>query len=138
MTTLITRSSLDALVDELDQAVRRSAAGEPTVAAVCTALQPFLGRADLLAPEHRRADPDRYRANLVHVAPDGAFSLLALVWLPGQATPIHDHLSWCVVGVHQGAELESRYRLSADGECPRAGRHRTCADGRGGRAPSAG
>jgi 3-mercaptopropionate dioxygenase len=115
MTTTLSRTSLDELVDDLDLAVRWSPPGAPTVAAVCSALQPFLGRPELLSPQHRHADPDHYRANLLHVAPDGLFSLLALVWLPGQETPVHDHLAWCVVGVHEGVEYESRYRLSADG-----------------------
>lgn len=33
---------------------------------------------------------------------------------PGQETPIHDHVSWCVVGVHQGLELETTYEVEAD------------------------
>src|SRR5262249_31097845 len=37
-------------------------------------------------------------------------SIVALVWLPGQRTPIHDHVSWCVVGVYEGRERETRYR----------------------------
>ena len=37
-------------------------------------------------------------------------SVVALVWLPGQSTPIHDHVSWCVVGVYAGRERETRYR----------------------------
>ena len=36
---------------------------------------------------------------------------MALVWLPGQRTPIHDHVSWCVVGVYRGVERETHYRL---------------------------
>jgi predicted metal-dependent enzyme (double-stranded beta helix superfamily) len=33
------------------------------------------------------------------------------VWRPGQRTPIHDHVSWCVVGVYRGIEHETHYRL---------------------------
>ena len=33
-------------------------------------------------------------------ASDASLSLYALVWLPGQWTPVHDHGSWGVVGVH--------------------------------------
>jgi predicted metal-dependent enzyme (double-stranded beta helix superfamily) len=29
-----------------------------------------------------------------------------MVWLPGQLTPVHDHLAWCVTAVMQGAEYE--------------------------------
>ena len=39
------------------------------------------------------------------------------MWLPGQRTPIHDHVSWCVVGVYEGRERETRYRaVEAGGE----------------------
>jgi 3-mercaptopropionate dioxygenase len=40
--------------------------------------------------------------------------VVALVWLPGQRTPIHDHVSWCVVGVYQGIERETHYQLVED------------------------
>ncbi len=34
---------------------------------------------------------------------------MALVWRPGQATRIHDHISWCVFGVIQGVEHEELF-----------------------------
>jgi predicted metal-dependent enzyme (double-stranded beta helix superfamily) len=49
----------------------------------------------------------------LHVEPDGSFSTVALVWLPGQVTPVHDHVSWCVVGVYRGDEEEIRYRMES-------------------------
>jgi predicted metal-dependent enzyme (double-stranded beta helix superfamily) len=50
-------------------------------------------------------DPDSYRINRLHVDPDGRFSVSAMVWGPGQGTPIHDHTVWGMVGVLRGAEL---------------------------------
>jgi predicted metal-dependent enzyme (double-stranded beta helix superfamily) len=42
-------------------------------------------------------------------------SLYAIVWEPGQWTPIHDHGSWGVVGVVEGVLEERNYvRLSPD------------------------
>ncbi len=38
--------------------------------------------------------------------PGGAFSIAAMVWRPGQVTPVHDHVSWCVTGVRQGTGYE--------------------------------
>jgi predicted metal-dependent enzyme (double-stranded beta helix superfamily) len=115
----ITRSStydLTSLVTDLDLAVRSTRGNDlETVEAVCSALRPALSSPDLLLPEHRIGDPAGYRSHLLHVAPDGAFSLVALVWLPGQATAIHDHLSWCVVGVYQGAEYETRFLRTPSG-----------------------
>ena len=113
-TTHATRG-LTALVTDLDRAVRGAAPGRATVDAVAGALRPALGDPQLLRPDQRVGDPAAYRQHLLHVADDGAFSLVALVWLPGQATPIHDHLAWCVVGVHEGAEHETRYTARPDG-----------------------
>jgi predicted metal-dependent enzyme (double-stranded beta helix superfamily) len=42
--------------------------------------------------------------------------VVALVWKPGQITPIHDHRCWCVVGVLQGQETETRYHLREDAD----------------------
>ena len=73
-------------------------------------LRELLAQDGWLAPEHRVPDHERYRQHLLHVSPDRQLSIVALVWLPGQRTPIHDHVSWCVVGVYEGRELETRYR----------------------------
>ena len=52
---------------------------------------------------------------MLHTEPDGSFSVCALVWRPGQITPIHDHVTWCVFGVIQGTEYEELYALRGDG-----------------------
>ena len=54
---------------------------------------------DLLTAEQRYRDPLRYSSHLLHAESDGSFSVVALVWRPGQATPIHDHVTWYVVGI---------------------------------------
>jgi predicted metal-dependent enzyme (double-stranded beta helix superfamily) len=111
-TTIPTRSArLSELVADLDRAVRSDATDAETADAVARALTPYLGLDGLLRPEQREGDPDAYRQHLLHVAEDGAYSVVALVWLPGQSTPVHDHVCWCVVGVHEGDEEEYRYRL---------------------------
>ena len=102
-------SSLGALVD----AIRRVVGGHDdatTSQAVAEQLGAFIVRDDLLGDTQCEPDPRHYRQHVLHVEPDGSFSVVALVWLPGQVTPIHDHVSWCVVGVHRGEELETRYR----------------------------
>jgi predicted metal-dependent enzyme (double-stranded beta helix superfamily) len=74
-------------------------------------LQALLCQPGLLAPACREPDPDHYRSHLLAVSPSRSFSVVSLVWLPGQITPIHDHISWCVVGVLEGLESEKRYAL---------------------------
>lgn len=106
-----TTPRLDALVDAVRAAVNRREAPDRTADLVADALPPFLADPGLLPASALRADPERYTQHLLHVEPGGAFSLVALVWLPGQATPVHDHVAWCVTGVHIGAEDETRYAL---------------------------
>src|SRR3954449_12807334 len=86
--------------------------------AIAERLKPLLAVDGWLAPEHRRADPDTYRQHLLHVSGCRRLSIVALVWLPGQRTPIHDHVSWCVVGVLLGRERETRYRAVEVGGRP--------------------
>lgn len=76
-------------------------------AAVAGALQPFLGRADLLDPRHTQGHAEQYRRHLLYADPLRRFTILSLVWRPGQQTPIHGHTAWGAVGVHEGW-LEAR------------------------------
>ena len=69
---------------------------------------------DVLSDAQRAGDPAGYLSHLLHTEPDGSFSIVAMVWLPGQVTPVHDHVTWCVFGVIQGAEHEELFTL-ADG-----------------------
>src|SRR6478672_12824779 len=76
--------------------------------------RPALADEVLLEQRHCESAPDRYRQHLVHVHPEGRYSIVALVWKPGQSTPIHDHRCWCVVGVWRGNERETTYDLHTD------------------------
>jgi predicted metal-dependent enzyme (double-stranded beta helix superfamily) len=107
-----TSPTLSTLIQALDDATDLAAPARP--AAVARALQPFLTRPDLLTATHRRSAADGYRTNVVHVHPTGCYSVVALVWRPGQRTAIHSHASWCVVGVHRGRELERSFRRLDD------------------------
>lgn len=68
----------------------------------------------ILTEQQRLGDPDSYCAHLLHTEQDGAFSILAVVWRPGQVTPIHDHVTWCVFGTMQGVEHEELFEMRSD------------------------
>ncbi len=81
---------------------------------------------DWLPEAQSRPDPSRYRQYLLHRDPAGRFSVVSFVWAPGQATPIHDHTVWGLVGVLRGAELSQGYvrrecSLVATGDVHRLG-----------------
>lgn len=94
---------------------RTGASWAETADLVAGQLRLHLPTPEILTAEQRYGDPAGYRCHLLHAEQDGSFSVVALVWRPGQATPIHDHVTWCVFGVIQGAEYEERYVLRDDG-----------------------
>src|SRR5437879_6206782 len=57
---------------------------------------------------------DRFAMNLIHLPTDKAFSIIGGVWIPGQTTPIHDHLTWALIGVYSGEEREALFRRTDD------------------------
>ena len=59
--------------------------------------------------------PQFYRQYLLHCDPLERFSVVSFVWGPGQATPVHDHTVWGLVGVLRGAERCQRYVRTDNG-----------------------
>jgi predicted metal-dependent enzyme (double-stranded beta helix superfamily) len=108
------QAGLKSFIADVEQVIAAERDPHQVVTAVQRYLAPLLSDASFLAPEFREPWPDRYRPLLVAVAPSGAFSVMSLVWLPGQMTPIHDHICWCVVGVLEGVEREQRFGLRKD------------------------
>ncbi len=72
---------------------------------------------DWLPEEYAAPDPARYRQYLLHCDSRERFSIVSFVWGPGQATPVHDHRVWGLVGVLRGAELNQAFEpvVAADG-----------------------
>jgi predicted metal-dependent enzyme (double-stranded beta helix superfamily) len=62
---------------------------------------------------------DRFAMNLIHMPSDEVFSIIGGVWHPGQTTPIHDHLTWAIIGVYDGEEREALFRRTDDGSNPK-------------------
>jgi len=65
----------------------------------------------LLSTENRRSSPHSYRRHVLHVDPEGRFSVLAIVWEEGQSTPVFSSSGWSVIGVYEGELREASYRL---------------------------
>lgn len=103
------------LVAGIRAATQQHADWQRTSELVADQLSRHLPDPGILTAAERAGDPDGYRCHLLDVEPDGSFSVTAMVWRPGQVTPIHDHVTWCVFGVVQGVEYEELYTLSADG-----------------------
>jgi len=59
--------------------------------------------------------PQYYQQYCLHLDPDARFSVVSFVWGPGQATPVHDHTIWGVIGMLRGCEHSQRYVINATG-----------------------
>jgi predicted metal-dependent enzyme (double-stranded beta helix superfamily) len=75
----------------------------------------LIARDDWLPDAYAEPGTERYQQYLLHCDSRERFSVASFVWAPGQATPIHDHRVWGLVGVLRGAERVQRYRRADDG-----------------------
>jgi len=105
---------LSDLVAGVRTAVECHADWAETAQLVADQLRRHLPRPGVLTAAQRLGSPDGYRSHTLHIEPDGSFSIVALVWRPGQFTRIHDHITWCVFGVIQGVEHEELFDAGLD------------------------
>jgi len=112
-----TSQGLDDLISGVRDAVNTRADWKETAGLVAGELRRHLPSPEVvLTPEQRVGDPVTHQSHVLYVEPGGAFSIVGLVWRPGQMTPIHDHVTWCVFGVLQGIEFEEIFTLDESGE----------------------
>ena len=105
------RPALAALTADIDRAIRRG--GPRLDARLAAILRDRVGDPDLLAGLACPGSAERYVRHLLHAG--SGYSLLALVWRPGQMSPVHGHRTWCVFGVHRGILTESLFRVGERG-----------------------
>ncbi len=103
------------LVAAIREVTRQRADWRQTEELAAGALRRHLQGPDILTATERVGHHDGYRTYLLHTEPDGSFSVLGLVWRPGQATVIHDHVTWGACGVLQGTEHEELFALREGG-----------------------
>jgi predicted metal-dependent enzyme (double-stranded beta helix superfamily) len=107
---------LQALVKRLDELAARRLRERELLEQLRPHLAELVAHDDWLPEPYARAGAERYRQYPLHVDPDGRFSIVSFVWGPGQATPIHDHLVWGLIGMLRGAEFSQGYRFGGHRE----------------------
>ena len=112
----MTDYTLDAFVHECRKKLSVSQSPADCVEVIAPSMHRLLnGDKRFLKPEHFRSNPAHYERNAIYIDENDLMSLFALVWLPGQWTPIHDHGTWGVVGVLEGV-LEERNFIRVDAQ----------------------
>lgn len=110
----VTGTCPEILTAAIRREVRARGTWQDTADRVAAALRRHLPGPGVLTPGQLAGDPAGYQTHLVHAEPDGSFSVVVMVWRPGQATPVHDHLTWCVTGVLAGTEYEEIFAARGD------------------------
>lgn len=106
---------LESFVDELRALIDESAVESEILARGGRLLGDLVRHDDWLPAAYAQPSRDRYQQYLLHRDSAGRFSVVAFVWGPGQATPIHDHRIWGLVGVLRGAELAQGFAFDPEG-----------------------
>jgi hypothetical protein len=81
-------NELTDVVDGVRTAVSAHAGWADTAQLVAEQLRAHLPDPDVLTAEQRFGSPADYCDHTLHVEPDDSFSIIALVWRPGQITRI--------------------------------------------------
>ena len=102
-------NQLDALLSSTADEAAILASGKPLLAEL-------VAHDDWLPTEYAQPNPERYQQFLLYADPDDRFSVVSFVWGPGQATPIHDHTVWGMIGMLRGAELCQHFAKTPQGQ----------------------
>jgi len=113
MSGIVLKGRAQAMIDRLNQAVENCASHNASCEAVKKVLEAWIHpEADFLQASFLEPVPDSYARRLLYRHPEGAFSVVIMVWGVGQGTPIHDHAGlWCVECVYQGCIRVDSYDL---------------------------
>jgi len=106
--TAAPRPVLAPLIEAIDTALQH-ATPEHLPDAVCQALRDHATLCGLLDDEQLAGSAERYMRHVLHAHPAGLFTVVALVWRPGQITPVHGHYTWCSYIILQGAMVEEQF-----------------------------
>jgi 3-mercaptopropionate dioxygenase len=85
------------------------------------ALKKLIRVDDWLPAAFAQPSAERYQQYLLYADPQQRFSVVSFVWGPGQATPIHDHTVWGLIGVLRGAEIAESFERHGDGVLRQSG-----------------
>jgi predicted metal-dependent enzyme (double-stranded beta helix superfamily) len=78
-------------------------------------LSELVNHDDWLPAEFAQPSPERYQQYVLHVDSAQRFSVVSFVWGPGQATPVHDHRVWGLIGMLRGAEDAQAFQRDSSG-----------------------
>ncbi len=116
MNVIAAHARLNALIGDVAAAIR--AGGPDRARAVAEAMAPHAADPTLLAGHACPCSAERYVRHLLHEEVGENWAIAAIVWRPGQMSPVHAHKAWCAVGFHRGVLAETFYAPGAGAPVP--------------------
>jgi predicted metal-dependent enzyme (double-stranded beta helix superfamily) len=121
-------AAIERLRDALDAALAAVPDGEDPASTQCigfarlmrAALAQAIAEDVLLTPAQCEGAANCYRRHLLIADPRGRYAAAALVWQPGQASPVHGHHTWCGYAVLDGVLEETQYAWDETADRARA------------------
>jgi predicted metal-dependent enzyme (double-stranded beta helix superfamily) len=101
-------------INDVREIVNEGGGEEVITAKVAEKLEPLMSDPNLLPENLKQPKETGYAVYPVYVAKDDSFSIASVVWGAGKGTGIHDHGTWGVIGIFQGAEREERFMRDQD------------------------
>lgn len=80
-------------------------------------LKKLVEKDDWLPEAYAKPHADFYKQYLLYADPLDRLSVVSFVWGPGQKTPVHDHLTWGLVGCLRGREKQTTYTNNPGQSC---------------------
>jgi predicted metal-dependent enzyme (double-stranded beta helix superfamily) len=107
---------LDAFVEDATRIMQASQDRQRVVDDLRPLLERLMRNPALLEQRYKHVGANGlYRYNF-YDAPDSSLTINAPAFLKGRPTPVHDHLTWGIIGVYSGEQLTTRYKRIDDGD----------------------
>ncbi|OZI20103.1 hypothetical protein CAL26_21370 [Bordetella genomosp. 9] len=72
---------------------------------------------DRVCPQALATPQGGYSRHVAYADPQGRYTVVYLVWPPGQFSPVHGHHTWCAYRVVSGELTETLYRWDEGARC---------------------
>ena len=99
----VTAGPISCLAGAIDSIADKGFGDQVFIQACEPALRRLISKKGFLPNTARQPSEKGYARHLLYSDPKGRYCVAAMVWTPGQGTPIHDHDgSWGMIGMVQG------------------------------------
>lgn len=103
-------------IHDLERDIRSAVHQEQCIQSTIKAMQKLLSNSNLLDPEYAQGLLHGQEDGRIYHSPDCGFVVLLFAWPMGAETPVHDHNTWGVMGIYEGALQVVEYALKPTGQ----------------------